>query len=1075
LQIEIRRKGKMKRAIIVVVGLLLLSLAVGDFTPTVQAEYQSQTIEWKGWWVGDTRVTVALLSETVTAKVRLNNEPSGYYRIRIMRDIAGWPDEEIEKLEFDYDSSDRTYSLSFKPTKATDEENTRGYHVDVYKKEWWGWEEKWTLLNFYPPRLRVYRTKAIRWTYYHSYAEIEFWLRSLESSGIAKVESIGVSVEGRQIWAIKISDEPYVDDKNEPDILFVGLHHAREWISAEVPFYLAVNLVQNYHSDSNIKTLVDNSEIWVVPVLNPDGLEYSQAGVWDAEIGDWSRYWRKNRRDNGDGSHGVDLNRNYNHSKWGTPTYTYWLGIPYPTSSGVSSSDVYWGPTPFSETETFAIKNLILDDRKNFEAVLSYHSYGQYILYPWGWTKADPPKASLLSVLAEEMSDQIYKVHGKRYTAGQSSTTIYETSGDLTDWVYEVKGIPAFTIELRPEPHPWWALWEEGKERFHLSENEILPTCEENWAAAIYLIRWVVLSQGGFMDFEDGVDEMPIRSTIPGMMFTTTMGYDWVYGDIRTGKYNVYPYGHGGYECHGNFFAWLGPYQGLGRIDFTGATARTVSMLTSTHYGTYLEAYDSNGNLLASDYAGPNTFTRTMTEIKVTAPNIAYVIVHDTGNYWLIDDLRVRDLLRETNAFQPPESTSIFQTLDTIDNEATSSYQFTNDQQQTLKILLNWQGSTFGVQVLRPGGSIFCETESSNPPIRIVVPMAEVGTWTILVTAIDVPHDDYPFAIDVASIPTPADSIPPSTILTIGDPKYLDPSDNVYVTSHTPFTLSAEDNVGGSGVATTGYRIRNTTYDSGWITSTPPIEFYLTGLADGAYLIDYNSTDNAGNIEKTHTVSVILDNSGPSITIENPPPGWALQDGVNLIALSTDPSGTHSLNFSIREANGDQGIPVGFEDMPATYNTTTGKWELFFNTLQLPDGFYIVIVSAEDNLGHIASITVPYSIRNWVVLELLPATPNNKAGRTMPVKFALRVAASVDPNQPFVYNEELTIKIYATDNPSNILQTSTFGDTARDYRINIISEQYITNFQTLKTPKTYTVEIWRKNMLIGSFNFKTVK
>jgi hypothetical protein len=93
----------------------------------------------------------------------------------------------------------------------------------------------------------------------------------------------------------------------------------------------------------------------------------------------------------------------------------------------------------------------------------------------------------------------------------------------------------------------------------------------------------------------------------------------------------------------------------------------------------------------------------------------------------------------------------------------------------------------------------------------------------------------------------------------------------------------------------------------------------------------------------------------------------------------------------------------------------------------------------------------------------------------MPVKFALRVAASVDPNQPFVYNEELTIKIYATDNPSNILQTSTFGDTARDYRINIISEQYITNFQTLKTPKTYTVEIWRKNMLIGSFNFKTVK
>ena len=93
----------------------------------------------------------------------------------------------------------------------------------------------------------------------------------------------------------------------------------------------------------------------------------------------------------------------------------------------------------------------------------------------------------------------------------------------------------------------------------------------------------------------------------------------------------------------------------------------------------------------------------------------------------------------------------------------------------------------------------------------------------------------------------------------------------------------------------------------------------------------------------------------------------------------------------------------------------------------------------------------------------------------MPIKFALRVTAAVDPNQPFVYNEELTIKIYATDKPSNILQASTFGDTARDYRINILAEQYITNFQTLKTPKTYMTEIWRKNMLIGSFGFKTVK
>jgi hypothetical protein len=344
--------------------------------------------------------------------------------------------------------------------------------------------------------------------------------------------------------------------------------------------------------------------------------------------------------------------------------------------------------------------------------------------------------------------------------------------------------------------------------------------------------------------------------------------------------------------------------------------------------------------------------------------------------------------------------------------------------------------------------------------IEIGIPIAE-----------DVPLSEAPEAgYQLASLFSPQEA-PPTTTLTIGSPQYTNQAGDLFINSSTPLTLQAYP--GFAEVSSTAYRIYNDR--NGWISCTTPTTFYLTGLDDGIYYIDYYSVDASGNIEPTKTQAVVLDNSGPFITAENPPADCALQDGVTFIALANDASGTRSLNFSMREANGDQGIPVGFEDMPATYNTTTGKWELFFNTLQLPDGFYIVLVSAEDNLGRTASITVPYSIRNWAVLELLPATPNNKAGRTMPVKFALRVAASVDPNQPFVYNEELTIKIYPTDNPSNILQTSAFGDTARDYRINTLSEQYITNFQTLKTPKIYMVEIWRKNMLIGTFDFRTVK
>jgi hypothetical protein len=93
----------------------------------------------------------------------------------------------------------------------------------------------------------------------------------------------------------------------------------------------------------------------------------------------------------------------------------------------------------------------------------------------------------------------------------------------------------------------------------------------------------------------------------------------------------------------------------------------------------------------------------------------------------------------------------------------------------------------------------------------------------------------------------------------------------------------------------------------------------------------------------------------------------------------------------------------------------------------------------------------------------------------MPVKFSIRTKASVDPARPFVRNEELTIKIYRKGYPGTILQTSTYGTKSTDYRIDTVLEKYITNFQTLKAPTTYVVEIYRKDLLIHSFEFQTVK
>jgi len=147
----------------------------------------------------------------------------------------------------------------------------------------------------------------------------------------------------------------------------------------------------------------------------------------------------------------------------------------------------------------------------------------------------------------------------------------------------------------------------------------------------------------GFIDFEEGSDGEIISSSIPGLKFTTTHGIDWKYGDIRTGNYSVFPYNSGSYETNGNFFAWLGTTGDTGKIDFTEGGATYLSVLASTYSGLVLDAYDADNHLIAtSDRATNNLNTRTFTRLTVEAPldkTIAYVLIHDSGNYWLIDDL----------------------------------------------------------------------------------------------------------------------------------------------------------------------------------------------------------------------------------------------------------------------------------------------------------------------------------------------------------------------------------------------------------------------------------------------------
>ena len=295
---------------------------------------------------------------------------------------------------------------------------------------------------------------------YHSAETLENDLHQLAESQpeIAELHEIGRSLENRPILALRVGERRGSEHK----LLFMGCHHAREWISVEVAYLLAEHLVTGANQ-APVRDWLQKGEIWVAPMVNPDGHEYSRTQ---------NRLWRKNRRRNPDGSIGVDPNRNYGYM-WGT--------LDVNTSSHVPRDETYVGPRAFSELETQAVRNVVA--RELFRGVITYHSFSQLILYPWGYTNKPAPDAFAglkMAEVAKRMAQLIQGVHGTVYTPEQSSQ-LYPTAGDTTDWTYGEYGIPSFTIELRPD-----SIAHGG---FVLPPNQIQPTFEENLPAAEEFIK----------------------------------------------------------------------------------------------------------------------------------------------------------------------------------------------------------------------------------------------------------------------------------------------------------------------------------------------------------------------------------------------------------------------------------------------------------------------------------------------------------------------------------------------------------------------------------------------------------
>ncbi|MDO8365352.1 MAG: M14 family metallopeptidase, partial [Saprospiraceae bacterium] len=226
--------------------------------------------------------------------------------------------------------------------------------------------------------------------------------------------------EGRPQWFVRISDQPDSDEA-EPEALYTALHHAREPNSLTHLIYFMWHLLENYENDPELRYLVNNTELYFIPCLNPDGYIYNQTTNPDG-----GGFWRKNRRDNGDGTFGVDLNRNYSYN-WG-------IG----GSSGSPSSETYRGPAPFSEPETQMAKAFI--EAHEFEIALNCHTSGNKLVHPWGYTNSVPTPD--FTTLADWFTRE------SNYASGSCWQTLgYLANGTSDDWMYGEKNKFAFTPE----------------------------------------------------------------------------------------------------------------------------------------------------------------------------------------------------------------------------------------------------------------------------------------------------------------------------------------------------------------------------------------------------------------------------------------------------------------------------------------------------------------------------------------------------------------------------------------------------------------------------------------------------
>ncbi|CAM4510930.1 unnamed protein product [Lepidochelys kempii] len=292
---------------------------------------------------------------------------------------------------------------------------------------------------------------------YHTLDEIYNFMDLLVAANpnlVSKIQ-IGNSYEGRPLYVLKFS----TGGTKRPAIWIDTGIHSREWVTQASGVWFAKKIVDSYGKDPSLTSILDNLDIFLEIVTNPDGFAFTHTK---------NRMWRKTRSINsGSACIGVDPNRNWDAGFGG---------------SGASSnpcSETYRGPYANSEREVKAIVDFV-KSHGNIKTFISIHSYSQLLLYPYGYTKTRAPDYQELDNIAKAAVAALSSLYDTQYRYGSIITTIYQASGGTIDWTYN-QGIKySFTFELR----------DRGRYGFLLPASQIIPTAEETWLALMTIMEY---------------------------------------------------------------------------------------------------------------------------------------------------------------------------------------------------------------------------------------------------------------------------------------------------------------------------------------------------------------------------------------------------------------------------------------------------------------------------------------------------------------------------------------------------------------------------------------------------------